>query len=125
MVDPKQQPPVDIEDISVDDGQSAFWDTQAVVQAPPIEPVSPATKKRQWLVIGGVVFVLLLLVMVALLPERQLTPPQAEVPVTASPTPVPLSSGWKAEFANIDALMEVSNPDNLIPPPRVDMEVEF
>lgn len=117
MVDEQQQPPLD---------QSNFTVSQTMLQAPPPPPIEPQdTKKRQRIILIGVgIFLFLTVIIMATLPRKQV------INVTASPTPEPTTAVTVRPMQQVinqvtDTVKQAEPEGVLLPPPQVDMEVEF
>ncbi len=109
------------------ENQSAFIGSQSTLQAPPETPQpAPSSKLRRNLLIVVGVGAVIILVMLAILVRPQPSPPAPIVVASPSPTLVPEITEMEKQLLINDQRVQEANPNVVIvPPPEVDMEIQF
>lgn len=107
--------------------QTVFEGHQTMLQPPPARaPFDPKRKRSLMIIVGSfTAFVVLMLAVIVLSGPSD----TAQVPkATPIPTPMPIYTdpAKEAELQRVEAIIRDVNPETLlIPPPQVDMTVQF
>lgn len=115
-----------VNDLSLD--QSGFVAQQTVLQAPPSppEPENKSPKKHKMLIIAGIVGICMLVLLILMVTMSQTRVIQPLPSPTPEATPV-VSENQMQEARNAvtEEVMQADPEGQLLPPPQVDMKVDF
>jgi uncharacterized protein HemX len=107
--------------------QSAFSQVQSTIQPPPVEIVEKKTKPLTKMLIGfGIVLVVVLILgLVFGNQNRSSQAPKTAVEATPTPATAQLSEMEKQLESNRTVIQQADPEQVVLPPPQVDMDVEF